>query len=201
MTRIKWEKYWTKKRVKITINKKRIMNILESYVHGRILDAGCGSGFFSKFFLEKGCEVFALDYSKQALLMTRRLDQKINLIEASVFNTPFKNETFDFIFSDGLLEHYKNPEKILLEFKRIVKTGGIILTFVPNKYSYWIFFKPLKLRGIKEYRFNLNEIISLHKNLGLRIVDSGGFSVFPSKISPEFLGKHFGRILYVIAKK
>ena len=197
-----WEKYWKGKEVKSTINKKRMMKILNRYAHkNKVLDAGCGSGFFSKYFIERDCEIISLDYSKEALKLTQELDSRIKLIRGNILCTSFKNETFDLIFSDGLLEHYKNPTNILLEFKRILKKNGLIATFVPNKYSYWMLIKPFKLKDIDEYRFIIRELIKLHEKIGFKIIEFGGFSVFPLKISPDFLGKYLGRLIYVIAKK
>ena len=199
-SRRKWEDYWSKKKTKTTVNKERMIKILERYKYKKALDAGCGSGFFSKYFASKG-DVIALDYSKTALRMTKKLNKKIKVVRGDVFHIPFKDDTFDLIFSDGLLEHYRNPSDILREFKRILKPEGIIATFVPNKFSYWCFVKPLFLKKIEEYRFTLKELIKFHEDVELDIIESGGFSVFPFHFSPEFLGERIGRIIYAIAKK
>lgn len=199
--REEWEKYWKGKKVEASINKRRMMEALDGYTRGMVLDAGCGSGFFSKFFVDKNCNVFALDYSRESLKLTGSLDQKIRLIKGDVLKTPFDDETFDLIFSDGLLEHYKNPIGIVSEFERLVKKKGIVATFVPNIISYWIFIKRFKLGKIQEYRFSLNKLIELHERVGFKVIESGGLSVLPSKVSPEFLAKYIGRIIYVIAEK
>ena len=196
-----WENFWKKRTTKISWSKKRIIKILDKYLKGMVLDAGCGSGFFSKYFFDKGCKTFALDNSKKALDLTKKLDERIIIKEGDVFNIPFKNEYFDVVFSDGLLEHYKNPESILLEFKRVLKPKGKIITFVPNKISYWLLAKPFIMREIDEYTFNLNKLIQLHEKINFKVIDSGGISVFPMRYSPEFLGKWIGRLFYVVASK
>jgi len=177
------------------------MKILGRYARGKVLDAGCGSGFFSKFFVNKNCKVFALDYSKESLKLTGSLGQKIKLIEGDILKMPFDDKTFDLIFSDGLLEHYKNPIGIVSELERVVKKNGIVATFVPNLISYWLFIKRFKLGKIKEYRFSLKKLVELHERAGLKIIESGGLSVLPSKGSPEFLAKYIGRLIYVIGKR
>lgn len=196
-----WENHWKDKKVNITSNKKRIIKILDKFTHnGMVLDAGCGSGFFSKYFIGRGCKVISLDYSKQALKLTRGLDSSTRLVQSDVLHMPFKNGIFDFVFSDGLLEHYKKPKGVLTELKRMLKPNGIITTFVPNKFSYWLLVKPFKFKEIEEFRFSLKKLIELHENIGLKIIESGGFGVFPSDTSPEFLGKNIGRIIYTVAK-
>lgn len=198
-----WNIYWKNKNTNVSWLKRRMIRIVNKYIkkNMKVLDAGCGSGFFSKYFVDKDCNVFALDYSRKALEMTKKLDKRIITKRGDASNLKFNNNSFDLVFSDGLLEHYKKPEKILKEFNRVLKPSGIIITFVPNKVSYWIFLKPFKMRNIKEYRFGLKRLINLHKNLGLNILNYGGISVFPTKFSPEFLGKYIGRIIFVIAKK
>lgn len=197
-----WEFFWKGKKVSVSSNKKRMMKILDRYVNKkRVLDVGCGSGFFSKYFIERNCKVVSIDYSNEALKLTGKLNNKIMLIKGNILNLPLKEESFDFVFSDGLLEHYKNPKQILLEIKKILKSGGIISTFVPNKISYWFFVKHFKMKNIVEYRFSLNKLIEMHESTGLKPIGFGGLGVLPLRYSPEFLGKHFGRIIYTIAKK
>jgi SAM-dependent methyltransferase len=198
----KWENYWKDKKVKVSSNKKRVIEILDRYAHkNKVLDAGCGSGFFSNYFAKKGCKVISLDYSKEALKLTRHLYPKIRIIKGDMLHAPFKNESFDLIFSDGLLEHYKNPIPILTKFGKILKLKGIIATFVPNKFSYWILIKPFKFKEIEEFRFSLKKLIELHEKIGFKVIESGGIGVFPSDVSPEFLGKYIGRIIYSIVER
>lgn len=197
-----WNSYWKSKKTKISINKKRMLKVIKKYLSkGIVLDAGCGSGFFSKYFIDSGYKVISLDYSEVALKLTKSLNQKIITVQGDVFRLPFSQNIFDLVFSDGLLEHYKNPLPILKEFKRVLKKNGKIITFVPNKFSYWLFIKPFIMKEIKEFRFNLARLINLHKRVGLEVLECGGFSVFPFKFSPEFLGKYVGRIIYVVCKK
>jgi SAM-dependent methyltransferase len=196
-----WENFWEKRTTKISWSKKRIIKILDKYLKGRVLDAGCGSGFFSKYFVDKGCETIALDNSKKALELTKNLDEKIIAKEGDVFNIPFKNEYFDVVFSDGLLEHYINPENILLEFKKVLKPHGKLITFVPNKFSYWLLAKPFVMKEIDEHAFSLSKLIELHERVSFKVIESGGISVFPVRYSPEFLGKWIGRLFYVVASK
>lgn len=171
-----------------------------------ILDAGCGSGFFTHYFIHRGCNAYALDYSKDALEITQKLTKnkakgyiKEDLLN-SRFGKNYKNK-FDLIFSDGLFEHFDNNDqvKIMSNFKKVKKKNGIIATFVPNKYSWWAIIRPLFMSGIKEKPFTFKKLISLHN--GLEIIEKGGINVIPFFFSPDkIFGKSFGMILYCIAK-
>jgi 2-polyprenyl-3-methyl-5-hydroxy-6-metoxy-1,4-benzoquinol methylase len=171
----------------------------------KILDAGSGSGFFSNYFIQKKAETYALDYSKQALDLTiintdnqAKEYLKEDLLDKN-FAKKYKNR-FDLIFSDGLFEHFspKKQNQILQNFITMKKETGLILTFVPNKYSFWQIIRPLFMPGIKENPFTLKRLKKLHQKNGLKIIKKGGLNVLPVGFSPErSLGGKMGMILYV----
>lgn len=47
-------------------------------------------------------------------------------------NTEFSNNTFDFIVSSNVVEHFINPVKVFLEWHRILKPGGILYSIIPD---------------------------------------------------------------------
>jgi SAM-dependent methyltransferase len=172
-----------------------------------VLDAGCGSGFFSNYFISRGCKVYSLDYSDKALEITRKITQNKSfeylnrdLLDESI-GLEFKN-TFDLIFTDGLFEHFskEKQEKIIDRFIIMKKKDGLIVTFVPNRYSFWTIIRPIFMHGIKEKPFRLELLISFIQRLGQKIIERGGINVLPVKYSPEFLGKWIGMLVYVISK-
>lgn len=207
-----WDQFWdanTESRfTKKSWSKIRIMTLLKQVLKPgmKVLDAGCGSGFFSDFFISQGCEVYTLDYSESALEVARKKTQnrskaylKENLLEPD-FGSRFEN-TFDLIFTDGLFEHFtlEDQNKILANFKKTKKPDGIITTFVPNKYSWWEIIRPLVMPGIHEEPFTLPTLKSLHR--GLEIILEGGINVLPFGVSPDrMLGSRFGMIVYVFAR-
>lgn len=207
-----WDSFWsfntTSGFTKISWSKIRIMHILDKYVKSdmSVLDAGCGSGFFSKYFLNKKCNVFSLDYSNEALEITKKMtNRKANYINGDLLdeNLCKKYEgNFDLIFSDGLFEHFHKSDqmKIINNMKIMKSKNGLIITCVPNKYSFWEVIRPIFMPKIKESPFVLKELIDLNKDLSLKTIEYGGINVFPFKYSPEFFGSNFGMILYCVAE-
>jgi 2-polyprenyl-3-methyl-5-hydroxy-6-metoxy-1,4-benzoquinol methylase len=208
-----WDYFWnereTKQLAKPSWSKIRIMNILNKYVikDMTILDAGCGSGFFSNYFISKGCRVYSLDYSERALEIAKNMTNnkaveylKRDLLDDSLC-FEFKS-TFDLIFTDGLFEHFsKNEQNLILNnFTLMKKKDGIIVTFLPNKYSFWTIIRPFFMPGIKEVPFLLEELIFFMKSGGQKIIENGGINVLPIKYSPEFLGNRVGMLVYSISK-
>ena len=208
-----WDGFWSdrqyKQLTKPSWSKRRIMNILDKYVDKdmTVLDAGCGSGFFSNYFISKGCKIYSLDYSERALEIARKITQnkaveyiKRDLLDESIC---FEfNNTFDLIFTDGLFEHFskEEQEKILKTFITMKKRDGMIITFVPNRYSFWTIIRPIFMPGIEEVPFTLKKLTSFVEELGQKVIEKGGLNVFPVKYSPELLGKNVGMLVYTVSK-
>ncbi len=157
-----WEKNFDSRFIKKSWSKIRISKLLDGIVKEgmEVLDAGSGSGFFSNYFISKGCNVYALDYSEDALKIARSLTDnkaaaylKENLLDIN-FGGRYKKK-FDLIFSDGLFEHFEAvDQKIIMDnFQKAKKEDGIIATFVPNKFSWWQIIRPIFMPGIKRKAF------------------------------------------------
>ena len=172
----------------------------------RVLDAGCGSGFFSRFFIEQGCTVDTLDYSQEALEVAKRLteNRSTHYLQEDLTLPEFGEKyagTYDLIFTDGLFEHFQVPvqKAIMHNFIRAKKKDGIIATFVPNLFSWWEIIRPLVMPGIYEVPFTPAKLREL--NSDLHIVACGGINVLPFAVSPEkALGSSCGMLLYTFAK-
>lgn len=206
-----WGRYWEKKDaakiLKGSWAKKRTIGVIDDYVQNgfKVLDAGCGSGFFSRYFLSKGCQVYALDYSEEALRLTQTITErkcecylKRDLRDEALAEKFTKG--FDLIFTDGLLEHFPQGEqrRILNNLIKMKKDEGIIATFLPNRFCAWSFLRLLFMPGIEETPFTLSALIRLHSDL--TILCYGGINVFPFKFSPEqCLGRYLGLLLFVVA--
>lgn len=185
-----------------------MMHILHPFIRPglKVLDAGCGSGFFSGFFLSRGCEVTALDYSGQALEMVRKATEGkcTAYLNEDLLDPEWGRKhasQFDLIFTDGLFEHFsmQDQQKILHHFKAVKTKDGLIATFVPNRFSWWEVVRPFVMPGIHEEPFTLDGLKRMHQDFTL--VESGGLNVLPLGVSPEsFLGSAFGMILYCIVR-
>lgn len=205
-----WDNFWKSRPGKRCGSraKKRIAGILSDYIEPGmdVLDLGCGAGFFSAYFISKGCGVYSMDYSREALSIARDITEtkskmyiNANILDPGVFIDI--DVKFDIIFTDGLLEHYSKLEqdKIVSNMKAVKKDKGYIINFAPNKFSLWSMARPFVM-DIKEKPFGMGEFINLHDRNSLNIIAFGGVNVLPSKISPErLLGRYFGMLFYCVA--
>ena len=150
----------------------------------------------------------ALDFSEQALEIAQRLTQgRATLLKADLVHDNLKekiSKPFDIIFSDGLLEHFSRTaqKQILSNLVSCLSDHGVLITFVPNKFSPWELIRPFYMPGIEEAPFVLSDLIALHEDCRLSVAEKGGVNTFPFALSPdELLGQYVGMLLYVVTKK
>ncbi|MCC6758279.1 MAG: class I SAM-dependent methyltransferase [Candidatus Omnitrophica bacterium] len=208
-----WNNFWSREQSqrfsKLSWSKQRIIQVLAPRCRkgAFALDAGCGSGFFTRFFSDQGMSATALDYSDSALKMAAEATKgAAKLVRADMVNENLAElmaERFDLVFTDGLFEHFsgEDQDKIMQNLISVLKPGGYIITFVPNLLSPWELIRPFYMPGIEEKPFVLKGLLDLNRRNDLAVVESGGVNVLPFGLSPEFLGPKFGMLLYTVAKK
>ncbi len=105
----------------------------------RILDLGAGTGVFSKALQQRyhKAQVVALDLALAMLRHTRRRGgwlRKPACVCADGERLPFADDSFDFIFSNLMLQWCMDPEPVFTELRRVLAPGGLLLftTFGPD---------------------------------------------------------------------
>lgn len=138
----------------------------------KVLDVGCGTGFFSSKIKEVArAEVYGIDFSKKALkhakgygIKTKRADLNSRI--------PFNNSEFDMVNCGEVIEHMYNPDNLLREIHRVLKPDGYLLITTPNLASWYN--RIALLLGIQPF---FTEISTENKRLGYsflkRFVDNG----------------------------
>jgi 2-polyprenyl-3-methyl-5-hydroxy-6-metoxy-1,4-benzoquinol methylase len=94
----------------------------------RILEAGCGAGRFTQVMLEAGAEVYTLDMSSavDACWRTNGPHANLCLVQADIYQIPFRAEMFDRVFCYGVLQHTPNPREAFLSLIKFLGPGGKI---------------------------------------------------------------------------
>lgn len=106
----------------------------------RILDVGCGPGFFSIVLAEEGFDVTAIDLTSAMLQEAREnagnLAFRICFMEMNAEELSFPDHSFDAIVSRNLTWNLPHPEQAYKEWFRVLKPGGVLLNFDANWYHY-----------------------------------------------------------------
>jgi len=98
-----------------------------------VLDAGCGYGRHAFFAGRYGAEVVAVDSSRDALLAASQNTDgqgRVHLVQADVYDLPFREHAFDLVYSFGVLHHLDHPSKALASLHEAVKAGGRLSLWV-----------------------------------------------------------------------
>ncbi len=112
----------------------------------RVLETGAGTGRDGIRLASLGADVWLLDYSAMSLKLARHYigdNQQVKLVMADALRTPFKNETFDIVFHQGLLEHFKNPVPLIKENCRILRKNGLLVIDVPQTFHIYTLIKNI----------------------------------------------------------
>jgi len=97
-----------------------------------LLDIGSGKGNHLLGFSRRGLSVKGLD-SKMECKEASKFEVRLCDIEKESF--PFKNNSFDIVFSKSVLEHVRNADNFLSESLRVLKKGGIAILMTPDWFS------------------------------------------------------------------
>ncbi len=104
----------------------------------RVLEVGCGRGSLSCYFADAGFDCTLLDLSPAVLEVARSLFSRHQLearfVAGDAEALPFGDESFDLVFSIGLLEHFSDPRQAVEEQLRVLAPGGLFFGYVVPDY-------------------------------------------------------------------
>jgi SAM-dependent methyltransferase len=119
----------------VEYNRKLLIDIIfesESDEFLTALDVGCGEGVFSNYILQRFAQcnlLVGVDISIEEIAKAKQksVHERTEYIVADAKYLPFKNATFDLVFSKDLLHHADKPIKVLKEIKRLSNNNIIIV--------------------------------------------------------------------------
>jgi len=122
----------------------------ESWRGRDVLEAGCGIGTDGARFATAGARYTGLDSSPTALRLARRRFEIDGLpgrfAHGSVTQLPFRDESFDLVFSHGVIHHVERTDVAVKEFHRVLRPKGIALVMVYHRSSFNYYFSVMFLR-------------------------------------------------------
>ena len=106
----------------------------------RMLEIGCGVGTDLARFARAGAATVGIDLAEVAVDLARTNFQLQGLAgEFHVMNgeeLPWDNESFDFVYAHGVLQYTADPDRMVREIHRVLKTGGQAVLMMYNRRSW-----------------------------------------------------------------
>jgi SAM-dependent methyltransferase/uncharacterized protein YbaR (Trm112 family) len=96
------------------------------------VDAGCGAGRHAMKAHEYGAEIVAMDLSAavDAAYLKARTTTRMHVVQGDIFNPPLARETFDFVYSLGVLHHTPDPPRAFQSLAPLLRAGGTMAVMV-----------------------------------------------------------------------
>ena len=113
----------------------RKTNIDLSELEGkRVLDVGVGAGRYADVVSRAGADVVGVDLSLAVETAMENIGDRpnANIVQADLFDLPFSDESFDIIYSIGVLHHTPDCRRAFLGLARYLRPGGTIVIWVYN---------------------------------------------------------------------
>lgn len=199
-----WERLWTERRR--IFHYRNVLDIVDRtpvvMKGARVLEVGCGRGATLLEFAKRGALVTGVDYAESALAFCRDLRAEVveegnvrlaEFIQADARDLPFRKETFDVVYSVGLLEHFEDPVAILAEQCRVLKDVGYLILQVPQKYSAYTLLKKMLIAFNKwpyggwETQYSENGLRGVVVKTGLSPEYAYGYGSFGLAVLRHFL--------------
>jgi len=130
----------------------------ENYL-GKVVEFGCGTGYFTKTLASKSERVIATDFSDDMLTIAQQqLDGRDNITfqNEDWQHTTFADETFDTIFSGFVVPCVDDKIQAIRESYRILKPHGNLIVANPN---------IMLLMGFNKFKFLWRSIVAWRGNL------------------------------------
>ncbi len=108
------------------VNRKTVSNRFTTLNGQKVLDLGCGYGWYTNFFANIGADVIGCDGSNKMIEIAKKKYPTLNFECLDIENSmPYENETFDLVFCNQVLMDIENIESVFEESYRMLKEKGI----------------------------------------------------------------------------
>lgn len=113
----------------------------------KVLDAGCGKKGIMNKYKGSAAIIVGMDLQLSALKLNSAMDYKV---VSGVYQIPFKENSFDVIVSQWVVEHLNEPDTAFREFSRVLKKGGSLIVVTNSVYNPLMFFNAIMPEAIRD---------------------------------------------------
>lgn len=121
-------------------NKKKLINLIKKYSpNKKIMEAGTGTGIISTYMSSIGYDVTEVDIDEKIQDLAKKIaneyikDSKPNFVIKNILELDYKNNYFDVIFSNGVLEHFCD-EDIIKTLTLQLEQSNVVIVGIPTNF-------------------------------------------------------------------
>jgi SAM-dependent methyltransferase len=115
----------------------------ENHPYERVLEIGCGTGCDLLQFIQNNAIATGIDITPaHARLARERTQAEVYCADARYL--PFESESFDYVYSVGVLHHIADADRMVKEIFRVLRSGGRFTVIVYARWSPFVFSRILK---------------------------------------------------------
>jgi len=155
-------------------------------VRGRlVLDAGAGTGHFSRVLSQWGARLVSLDVGPGLLKETlKKCDARA--VAGNLLALPFQDGAFELALATEVIEHTTDPRRAVAELSRVLAPGGTLALTVPNRLWRPAIVLATRL-GLRPYQGHENwvgygELARWARESGLKVEVLAGFNLLPHTV-------------------
>src|SRR3989475_10784717 len=119
----------------------------------KVLEIGCGLGTDGAQFAKAGADYTGVDLTEAAVELARKNFELFNLpgtfCTADAENLDLNDNTFDLVYSHGVLHHTPDTARAVREIHRVLRPGGraVVMLYHRNSYNYRVNISLLRRAG------------------------------------------------------
>jgi 2-polyprenyl-3-methyl-5-hydroxy-6-metoxy-1,4-benzoquinol methylase/peptidoglycan hydrolase CwlO-like protein len=100
----------------------------------RVIDFGCATGYFSQLLTKKGCNVTGVEINPEAAKFAEQYCEQVIVADLDFVSVTaiLPKQAFDVAVFGDVLEHLRNPWKVLSEIRQLLKPEGYVVASIPN---------------------------------------------------------------------
>jgi ubiquinone/menaquinone biosynthesis C-methylase UbiE len=189
----------------------------------KVLEIGCGIGTDTMNFARHGAEVTAVDLSQKSLEIAAQrarifgLEDRIRFFQANAeqLETTLPPETYDLVYSFGVIHHTPHPDRVLDQIRRFIKPDGTLKVMVYHRWSWKVLWILLGYGGGRFWR--LSSLVAAHseaqtgcpvtytysRRQGRRWLERHGFQVNETRVDhifaysiPDYVRYRYRKVWY-----
>lgn len=112
--------------------KAALLDLLAPEPGQRVVDVGCGTGDDAFTLAGRGCLTLGVELSRTMLTEARRRHPDLWLVAGEAGRLPLPASSVDALRADRVLQHLQHADATLVEWRRVLRPGGRLLTWDPD---------------------------------------------------------------------